>query len=104
MWCLAAVRWSCERFPTCLLRLGERAADGRREHDGSRCKWVIFSGHATCIPVSGLFGSLAATFLPRFTATRRARPGLAVGSMLDGGPNGADDASLDFSRGLAGVG
>ncbi|CKS70987.1 deaminase [Mycobacterium tuberculosis] len=30
--------------------------------------------------------------LPRFTATRRARPGLTVGSTLDGGPNGADDA------------
>jgi hypothetical protein len=44
-------------------------------------------------PVSGLFGSRAAAFLPRFTATRRARPGLTVGSTLDGGPNWADDAT-----------
>ena len=43
-------------------------------------------------PVSGLFGSRAAASLSRFTATRRARPGLTVGSTLDGGPNWADDA------------
>ena len=43
-------------------------------------------------PVSGLFGSIAAASLPRFTATRRARPGLTVGSTLDGGPNWADGA------------
>ncbi len=30
--------------------------------------------------------------LPRFTATSRTRPGLTVGSTLDGGPNWADDA------------
>jgi hypothetical protein len=40
-----------------------------------------------------LFGSLAAAFLPRFNATSRARPGLTVGSTLDGGPNWADDAN-----------
>ncbi|MCY0610230.1 hypothetical protein OVV29_32370, partial [Klebsiella pneumoniae] len=44
-------------------------------------------------PVSGLFGSHAAASLPRFTATSRARPGLTVGSTLDGGPNWADDAT-----------
>ena len=43
-------------------------------------------------PVSGLFGSRVATSLPRFTATSRARPGLTVGSTLDGGPDWADDA------------
>jgi hypothetical protein len=40
-----------------------------------------------------LFGSLAAASLPRFNATCRARPGLTVGSTLDGGPNWADDAN-----------
>src|SRR3954470_3565750 len=44
-------------------------------------------------PVSGLFGSLAAASLPRFTATCRTRPGLTVGSTLNGGPNWADDAN-----------
>jgi hypothetical protein len=53
---------------------------------------VIFSGDATCTPSWGLFGSLAAASLRRFTATGRARPGLRVGSTLDGGPNWADDA------------
>ena len=43
-------------------------------------------------PVSGLFGSLAAASLPRFTATSRTGSGLTVGSTLNGGPNWADDA------------
>ena len=43
-------------------------------------------------PVSGLFDILVAASLPRFTATCRARPGLTVGSTLDGGPDWADDA------------
>jgi hypothetical protein len=43
-------------------------------------------------PISGLFGSRAAASLPRFIATCPARPGLTVGSTLNGGPNWADDA------------
>ena len=44
-------------------------------------------------PVSGLFPGRVAGCLPRFTATSPARPGLTVGSTLDGGPNWADDAN-----------
>jgi hypothetical protein len=40
-----------------------------------------------------LFGSIVAASLPRFTATCPAKPGLTVGSTLDGGPNWADDAN-----------
>src|SRR5690242_15292621 len=43
-------------------------------------------------PVSGLFPSRVAGSLPRFIATRRAGPGLTVGSALDGGPDWANGA------------
>src|SRR2546423_74609 len=45
-------------------------------------------GHA----VSGWFGRLMPASLPRCVATRRATPGLMVGSTLDGGPDWADGA------------
>ena len=44
-------------------------------------------------PVSGLFPGRVAGSLPRFTATSPAKPGLTLGSTLDGGPNWADDAN-----------
>jgi hypothetical protein len=40
-----------------------------------------------------LFPGRLAGSLPRFTATSPVRPGLTVGSTLDGGPNWADDAN-----------
>ena len=43
-------------------------------------------------PFSGLFPGVGAGSLPRFTATSPARPGLTVGSTLDGGPDWADGA------------
>jgi hypothetical protein len=43
-------------------------------------------------PFSGLFPSPGTGSLPRFIATCPARPGLMVGSTLDGGPDWADGA------------
>src|ERR1700729_1196557 len=49
-------------------------------------------------PVSGLAASVRAGSLPRFIATGPARPGLRVGSALDGGPDWADGAITRWGR------
>src|SRR3981189_2365564 len=77
--------------PGSLLRCRRQAPTNQLHASPLRVSDLLWSRDSH--PVSGLFGSRVAASLPRFTATRRTRSGLTVGSTLDGGPDWADGAT-----------